>query len=87
MALKIRNTRNSLVVQWLGLQVLTAEDQRSIPGQKLRSHKLQVSAKKKKEKEILTVALMSFRFSIIVSPMAPAALHSNYRTLSCPKCP
>ena len=70
MALKIRNTGNSLAVQWLGLQVLTAEDQRSIPGQKLRSHKLQVSAKKK-EKEILTVALMSFRFSMIVSPMAP----------------
>ena len=51
MALKIRNAGNSLAVQWLGLQVLTAEGWGSIPGQELRSHKLQVSGQKKRKRK------------------------------------
>ena len=53
MCIKLSKTGNSLVVQWLGLCIFTAEGPGSIPGlvRELRSHKPCGMAKKNPPKQ------------------------------------
>ena len=47
--------RNSLAVQWLGLQALTAEGPGSVPGRGTRPFKPYIAARRKKEYQYSTV--------------------------------